>query len=167
VTVTAVSGYELSLFLHITAAVVGLGATFALAIGFPLALRMDPRNLPYVHALSLRISQFFVLPAVLVILATGFYQVSEGDWELGDVWLSASLAIVVVLTVLTVAYFIPADRKLGEQVQREIDAAGGPGGEVTLSDDYQRRAQREGGLGALTGVMVVVIVFLMVAKPGL
>jgi uncharacterized membrane protein len=119
-----------------------------------------------VHALSLRISQFFVLPAVLVILATGFYQVSEGNWELGDVWLSASLAIVVALTVLTVAYFIPADRKLGEQAQRELDAAG-PGGEVTLSEDYRRRAQREGGLGALTGVLVVIVVYLMVVKPGM
>lgn len=158
--------YEVSLFLHITAAVVGLGATFAMAIGFPLALRMDARHLPYVHLLSLRISQWFVLPAVLVILATGFYQVSDGDWDLGDVWLSGALGIVVVLTLLTVAYFIPADRKLGEQVQREIDAAG-PGGEVTLSEDYRRRAQREGAIGALTGVLVVVVVYLMVAKPGL
>lgn len=158
--------YEFSLFLHITAAVVGLGATFAMAIAFPLALRMDARHLPYVHALNLRISQFFVLPAVLVILATGFYQVAEGDWDLGDVWLSASLAIVVVLTVLTVAYFIPADRKLGEQAQRELDAAG-PGSEVTLSDDYRRRARLEGGLGALTGVLVVVVIYLMVDRPGL
>ena len=33
--------YNLSLWLHITSAVVGLGATFALAVGFPLALRLD------------------------------------------------------------------------------------------------------------------------------
>src|SRR5688572_23823573 len=137
-----------------------------MAIAFPLALRMDPRHLPYVHRLSLRISQFFVLPAVIVLLASGFYQVSEGNWEMGDVWLSASIAIVVVLAVLTVAYFIPVDRRLGDQAQREIDAAG-PGAEVSLSDDYQRRAQREGAIGALTGVLVVVVVYLMVVKPGL
>jgi uncharacterized membrane protein len=166
VTVTALSGYQVSLFLHIVAAVVGLGATFAMAIAFPLALNMDQRHLPYVHRLSLRISQYFVLPALLVILATGFYQVSEGDWDLADVWLSAAITIVVFLAALTVFYFIPADRKLGEQAQREIDAAG-PGGEVTLSDDYRRRSQREGGIGALTGVLVVIVVYLMVVKPGL
>src|SRR5688572_21453428 len=110
-----------------------------MAIAFPLALRMDPRHLPYVHKLSLEISKYFVLPAVLIVLATGFYQVADGDWDLGDVWLSAAIAIVVVLAVLTVAYFIPADRKLGEMAQREIDAAG-PGAEVKLSDDYQRQA---------------------------
>lgn len=165
-TVTAVTGYQISLFLHIAAAVVGFGATFAMAIGFPLALRMDPRHLPYVHRLSLEISRFFVLPAVLIVLATGFYQVSEGDFELGDVWLSAAMGIVVVLTVLTVAYFIPADRRLGAMAQREIDAAG-PGGPVELSEDYRRAAQREGGIGALTGVLVVVVIYLMVVKPGL
>ncbi len=163
--VVAVGTYELSLFLHIAAAVVGFGATFAMAIAFPLALRMDPRHLPYVHRLSLRLSQYFILPAVVVILATGFYQVAEGNWELADFWLSAAIAIVVVLALLTIAYFIPADRRLEAMVQREIDA-GGPG-EVSLSDDYRRQAQREGGIGAFTGVLVLVVVYLMVDKPGL
>lgn len=164
-TTFAVSGYEISVFLHVAAAVVGLGATFAMAIAFPLALGMDPRHLPYVHRLSLRLSQFFVLPAIVVILASGFYQVAEGDWDLADAWLSAAIAIVVVLAVLTLAYFIPADRRLGDMAQREIDAAGP--GNVELSDDYQRQARREGGIGALTGVLVVVAVYLMVVKPGL
>ncbi|MDX6697676.1 MAG: hypothetical protein QOE65_1073 [Solirubrobacteraceae bacterium] len=165
-TVTAVTGYQVSLFLHITAALVGLGATFAMAIAFPLALRMDPRHLPYVHRLSLRISEWLVLPAVVVLLATGFYQVSKGDWKLGDLWLSAALGIVAVLALLTVAYFIPADRRLEAMVQREVDAAG-PGADVSLSEDYQRQAQREGGIGALTGVLVVIVVYLMVVKPGM
>ena len=164
-TVSGVGSYEISVFLHVAAAVVGLGATFTMALAFPLALRMDPRHLPYVHALSLRISQFFALPALVVILATGFYQVGDGDWELGDLWLSASLAIVVVIAILTVAYFIPADRRLGAMAASEIEAAGP--GEVTLSDAYQRAAQREGGVGALTGALVVIVIYLMVIKPGL
>lgn len=163
--VSAVSSYEISLFLHVVAAVVGLGATFAMAIAFPLALRMDPRHLPFAHRLSLRISQWFALPALLVLLATGLHQVAEGDWDLGDAWLSASMGIVLVLLGLTVAYFIPADRRLEEQASRELTASGG--GEATLSDDYRRKAQREGGIGALTGFLVVVVVYLMVTKPGL
>jgi uncharacterized membrane protein len=158
--------YEVSLFLHVTAVVVGFGATFAEAITFPVAMSLDRRHLPYVHRLQIAINSWLATPALLLVLATGFYQVADGDWNLGDVWLSASLAIVVVLTVLTLAYFISADRKLGEMAQREIDAAG-PGADVELSDDYQRQAQREGGIGALTGVLVVVVIYLMVVKPGL
>jgi hypothetical protein len=43
----AVSSYELSLFVHITAAVIGLGVTFAEAFTYPVAMRLSPRFLPY------------------------------------------------------------------------------------------------------------------------
>ena len=39
-------------------------------------------------------------------------------------------------------------------------------GSTTLSEDYQRQAQREGGIGALAGLLIIVAVFLMVIKPG-
>ena len=160
----AVSSYELSVFVHVAAVVVGLGATFAGALAFPLALRLDPRHLPYAHALSLGLSRWFATPALVVILLTGLYQTSEGDWSLGDAWISATFAILIVIGGLNGAYFIPTDRRLGAQAEREI-AAAGPG-PVTLSDDYTRAAQREGAIGALTGVLVLVAVFLMVTKPG-
>ena len=70
---------------------VGFGATFAEAIMFPVAMRLDTRHLPYVHRLQLAINQYFATPALVVVLATGFYQVAEGDWELGDFWLSGTI----------------------------------------------------------------------------
>ena len=42
------------------------------------------RHLPYVHRLQLAINQYMAGPAMLVIIATGFYQVAEGDWELAS-----------------------------------------------------------------------------------
>ncbi len=161
----AVTSYDFSLFLHITAVMVGLGATFAESVMFPVAMKLSPRNLPYVHRLQLTLNQFFALPAIVVVLATGLYQVSEGNWELGDFWLSATFAIVIVIAVLNVAYFIPADRRLGPMVEREIADAGD--GEVKLSEAYQRGAAREGIAGAITGILLVAAVFLMVDKPGL
>jgi len=160
----AVSTYELSLFVHITAVVVGFGATFAESIAFPVAMQLDPRHLPYVHRLQLAINRFFATPALVIVLLTGIYQVSEGDWGFGDAWISASFAILIALGGLIGGYLIPADRRLGAMVEREIAAAGS--GEVVLSDAYQRRARTEGLLGALAGVLVVVAIFLMVAKPG-
>jgi uncharacterized membrane protein len=132
---------------------------------FPVAMRFSPpRHLPYVHRLQLTINQFFALPALVIVLATGFYQVSEGNWELGDFWLSATIVIVVVIGALNLFYFIPADRRLGPMVEREVGAA--TQGEVTLSDEYRREAAREGVLGAVTGVLLVLAVLLMVDKPG-
>ena len=65
------------------------------------------------HRLQLAINQYLATPALLIVLATGFYQVADGDWELGDFWLSGTLTIVIVIGGLLGAYFIPADRKLG------------------------------------------------------
>ena len=160
----AITGYELSLFVHITAAVVGFGATFAESVMFPVAMKLDRRHLAYVHRLQLTINQFFANPALLIVLATGIYQTIDGDWGFGDFWISASLLIAIVIGGINGAYFIPEDRRLGPMVQREIDAAGG--GEVSLSEEYQRRARREGVAGAFTGVLVIVAIFLMVTKPG-
>jgi uncharacterized membrane protein len=160
----AVTGFEISLFLHITAVVVGLGATFAEALAFPVAMKLSPRHLPYVHALQLAINRMLASPALLVIILTGIYQVDKGGYSLGDAWISATFAIVIVLGGLNGAYFIPADKRLGAMVAGEITAAGD--GEVTLSDEYQRAARLEGMLGALAGLLVVIAIFLMITKPG-
>jgi hypothetical protein len=165
VTPIAVTGYEISLFVHITAVVVGFGATFAESIMFPVAMKLDARHLPYVHRLQLAINQWFAGPALAVVLATGLYQTIDGDWDFGDFWISGTLTIVVVIGGILGGYFIPADRRLGPMVEREIAAAGG--GEVTLSDEYQRGARREGIVGTITGVLLIVAIYLMVIKPGL
>ena len=39
-------------------------------------------------------------------------------------------------------------------------------GATKLSESYTRQANREGGIGALAGLLIVVAIFLMVTKPG-
>lgn len=163
----AVTSYNVSVFIHITAVMVGFGATFAESIMFPVAVKTGVRHLPYVHRLQLAINQWLATPAIVIILATGFYQVSEGSWDLGSFWISATLTIVIVIGALLGAYFIPADRKLGPMVQSEIDALGDR--EVSLADlsaEYQRRGKMEGIVGTITGLLLVAAVYLMVTKPG-
>jgi uncharacterized membrane protein len=159
------SGYEFSVFIHVTAVMVGFGSTFAESVLFPVAMKMSPRNLPYVHRLQLTINQFFAAPALVIVIATGLYQMAEGNWEYGDLWISGTLTIVAIIGVLLLAYFIPADRRLLPMVEQEIADAGS--GEVKLSDDYKRAARNEGIAGTITGVLLVVAVFLMTTKPGL
>jgi hypothetical protein len=153
--------YSLSLWIHVSAAIVGLGATFALAVGFPLALKLDPRYLPFVHHLSLNVNRKLASPALLILVLTGIYQAIDGDLSMGDPWISGTFLIAIVLGGLQGAYFIPTDRKLAALAEKEL-----AGGATTLSGDYQRQAQREGGIGTVAGVLIVVAVFLMVTKPG-
>ncbi len=160
-----VTSYEFSLFIHITAAIIGLGVTFAEGLIYPVAMRLDPRHLPLKHRLQLVINVVLVFPALIVVTATGLYQVSELDYELGDLWLSGTLTIVIVLALMLAAYFIPEDRRLQRMVERDIAAAGR--GEVTLSPEYRRRVHIESAAGTLADLLVIAAVYLMVVKPGL
>jgi uncharacterized membrane protein len=157
-----ITSYNVSLFLHVTAAVVGFGATFAESLTFPIAMKLHQRHLPYVHRLQRTINTWFAVPGLLVVLATGFYQSDRGDWSLGKPWLSASLAIVALIGVLNLAYFIPQDRRLEAMVSRELAA----GDDVQLSAEYLRGSRNTGIAGATTGVLLIVVLFLMVTKPG-
>jgi uncharacterized membrane protein len=155
----AITAYNISLWIHISAVVVGFGATFAEAVAFPLALKLDPRHLPYVHRLGILINQRLASPALLLILITGIYQASDGNWDFGSFWISATFVIVIVLGGLLGAYFVPTDRKLAVMAERDLEAGG-------LSDEYQAAAKRIGQVGALAGFLVILAIFLMVVKPG-
>jgi uncharacterized membrane protein len=160
VLVASFTAYNVSLFLHITAVVVGFGATFAESLTFPVAMKLDQRHLPYVHRLHLAINQWLATPALVLVLATGFYQAAEGDWNLGKPWISASMAIVLIIGGLVGGFLVPADRRLAAMAEREL----GAGDQV--SADYQRQARTTGLVGALAGLLVIVAIFLMVTKPG-
>ncbi len=97
-----------------------------------------------------------------MILITGIFQVVHGDvFDFSDAWISAAFLIVIVLGGLQGAYFIPTDRKLAAMAEKEL-----AGGAKELSPEYQKAAQREGGIGALAGFLILVVIFLMVTKPG-
>jgi uncharacterized membrane protein len=159
----SISAYTVSIWIHVSAAVIGFGSTFAGAVAFPLALRAYPRHLPFVHHLSLAINRRLATPALVVVILTGFYQVSKGDWKMSQFWISGTLVIAIVLGGLIGAYFVPTDKKLAAMAEREAAAAGD--GPFTPSAEYQALAQREGGIGTLAGILILAAVFLMVTKP--
>lgn len=157
--------YKVSLFLHIAAVVVGFGATFAQSVTFPVAMKTSTRHLPYLHKLHTTINRYMTSPALLLIIITGFFQLSQSDdaFKLGQFWVWGTFAIALILGAMNGAYFIPNDTNLGEQAEREL-AAGGPG-EVEMSAEYQQAAKQTGMVGAAAGVLVLLAVFLMVYKP--
>jgi uncharacterized membrane protein len=160
-----ISSYEASLIIHITAAIIGLGAPFVESLTFPIAMKLDPGHLPYKHRLQLAINLYLALPALVVLVPTGIYQASEAGYDLDTVWLTGAMGIVLVLGVMIGGYFIPEDRRLQAMVERDIAAAGG--GQVNLSASYRRRVRIEEILGHVAGLLVIAAVYLMVAKPGL
>jgi uncharacterized membrane protein len=158
----AINLHSILVFVHVTAAVVGLGATFALSVTFPLVIRLgEPRYFPFVHHMSLEVTRKLASPALLIILITGIWQGIDGDFDFSEPWISAAFVIVLVLGGMQGAYFQKTDRKLAKLAADEL-----AGGATKLSESYMKQANREGGMGALAGLLIVVALFLMVTKPG-
>jgi uncharacterized membrane protein len=163
----AIENFEYSIFLHITAVVVGFGSTFSESVMFPVAMKTSARHLPYVHRLQLVLNQFFAIPAALVVAATGIYQMDKLSLDYGDFWVSGTITILVVLFLVNILFFIPTDRKLLPIIEKAVADAGDK--ELTLRElppTYQRWGRAEGFVGALMGVLLIAAIFLMTTKPG-
>ncbi|MEA2445748.1 MAG: hypothetical protein QOJ12_3040 [Thermoleophilales bacterium] len=159
-----VDAYSVSVFLHVAAVVVGFGSTYALAVTFPVAMTMGTRYLPYVHQLGLVLNRWFATPALVIILATGIYQVSSDGgrgWSFSDGWISGAFVILIILGGMIGGYFVPSERKLLAMAERDL-ATGSP----EMSPEYTAAVKRSGMVGALAGVLILLAVFLMVTKPG-
>ena len=162
----AVTSYEFSVFIHVTAVVVGFGATFAESMLFPVAMKMSPRHLPYVHRLQLD-DQPVLRPA------------GAGDR-------GRHRAVPDVRRQLGLRRLLgqrhPDDRgdhrpaaprllhshrpPAAADDRAEIADAGDR--ELQLSDPRSTSALgNEGIVGSLTGILLIVAIFLMITKPGL
>jgi predicted integral membrane protein DUF2269 len=155
----AVTFYDVSVWLHVSAVVVGFGATFAESVTFPVAMKMDVRHLPFVHRLGIVINQRLATPALALIIITGIYQTAD-RWEFSQFWISATLLIALILGALNGAYLIPGERRLLAQIEHELAETGEP------SADYLRKARQMGMVGALAGLLVLLAIFFMVTKLG-
>jgi uncharacterized membrane protein len=156
---TAVGLYDVVLTIHILAVVVAFGVVFAYPVLDAEIRRAGPGDVAALHRLHLALARSVITPAMVVVLLAGLYLALD-RYSLGDPWISATFAILVVLFGLVGAILTPTDRRLAELAERDAKAGGGP------SADYLREARKAATFGSLALLLVVVAVFLMSAKPG-
>ena len=157
--IPAVTFYDVVLTVHILAVVVAFGVVFAYPVIDAYVRSSMPANLAALHRLHVALARRVITPAMVVVLLAGLYLAID-RWSLGDPWISATFAILFVLFGLTGAFLIPADTRLAELAERDAGAGGGP------SADYDAARRRADAIGGLALLLVVVAIFLMVAKPG-
>jgi uncharacterized membrane protein len=141
---------------HILLAVVAVGFNFSYGILISRAAR-EPEHLGHVLRTVQVLDNRFANPAYGVLLVVGLAMVFIGPWDITDLWILVSLGIYVVLVVVGAAMYSPTLRR---QIAA-LDAGG------AASPDYVALQARGTQLGAVLGVLVVVIISLMVLKPTL
>jgi uncharacterized membrane protein len=158
----AITGYEIGLFLHVTAAVVAFGPTFGYAFFQALTERHYPRGVPTMWRATEATSTYLVGPAALVVLLAGLYLTIDA-WEFSDPFVGVGILAILVLMGLAGGFFTPQGRKAMELAERDIAASGT--GEVQFSDEYWAVSKRIAQVGTFAGIIIVLTIFFMTVKP--
>jgi uncharacterized membrane protein len=164
--VTAVTGYEVSVALHIAAAVIAFGPTFVYPIIQKSAENAAPRSLPFALRLIKRIDNGVVNPVAVVVGLTGVYQWTDGNWDIGEnQWLAVGLALYLGMFAVALWVFRSSVMESAAREAESCIESAGPSGEVVLSDQYRAIMRLPDRVGPLLGLSVLVIIYLMVVKP--
>lgn len=161
----AVQFYDVVLFFHILAVVLAFGPTFAYPVFLAVAEKHDPRALPAVGR-GIQAWEKIGNPMLVVLLAAGLYLVIEDGgrgWSFGDFYISWGIGYLIVLGAIVGMFFSPQTQKAIEIAERDI-AASGPG-EVKLSQEFHDLNKKIGTVGQIVGILSIITIYIMTAKP--
>jgi hypothetical protein len=168
--------YDLFLFLHILAAIVGFGSTFVWPMLASKARQLPPEQGWAITHAALTSSKVLTRPVIWGVGITGVVLVFLwGDntddiaGAFGEPWVSTSILLYVIAIAVSEVLHSPNLRAmdaLGEKLasgQVGAPAAGGPPPEVA---ELQARGKKAGMFGGILHLMFFVILILMIWKPG-
>jgi len=156
--------YAIVLFLHIAAAVIAFGATFAYPLIDVAVRRGDLRALPVWHDAQILLGNRLITPGATLVLITGIYMAVDRWDEAGGFWFSAAGVIVIVLLGLGHGFFAPNARRMREQAK--VDLAAGSAESGRMSEAYEALAARTRVVGIAASLLILIALLLMVWKPG-
>jgi uncharacterized membrane protein len=156
-----VNRYDWLLFLHVTGAFMVLsGAVMAGIFNFTALRRERPSDVVLLFSLT-RIAAGVVTTGMLLTLAIGLWLVHDADYGYGETWVVLALVLWVIANALggVGGGREKATRELAERLAAEGDAPSAELG-ARLRDPVTLT------LSWGSGVLVIVILALMIWKPG-
>jgi hypothetical protein len=160
----AVTFYNVVVWLHVSAVVLAFGPTFAFGIYLALAQRKYPRAIPAVIEAQTTISRSMVTIGGVLILITGVYLSAQDAWQFSDFFVAWGLIAIIVLIGLVHGFFIPNDTRALRAAKRDIEDAG-PTGEVEFGREFTEHSGRSARMGPIAGLIVILTIYVMAAKP--
>ena len=152
--------YILLKWLHIVGAVVLFGTGVGTAFHFWMANRSRDTRAIAVAARTTVIADYaFTLPAVILQPATGFAMALMAGFPLASSWIAISFALYLLAGACWIPVVVMQIRMMRIAAAAARDAA-------PLGPEYQRLFSRWFALGWPAFIALVVIFWLMVAKPG-
>jgi hypothetical protein len=164
--------YKFFLILHILCAIVGFGAVMLNGIyGQQMKVRMQSGKVS--EALAIYDANFLVSKIgeyfIYAVFVFGFVVLALSDsvFKFSQTWLWLSVVLYVVAIGISHGLLWPAVKRMGA-LMREVEAGPPPvGGPPPQAAEMAALGQRIGTVGPILNLFLVVILFLMVWKPGL
>ena len=163
--------YKIVLVLHLLSVIIGLGTVFLNAIyGAQAKARRGPDGLAIVQA-NLKVTevaQYFIYAIPIFGIALVFMSKTDGIeiFKFSQTWIWLSLVLYIVALGLSHGILLPAVKRM-QVLMGEVIAAGPPtGGPPPQAAEMEQLGKRIAPTGATLNLLVIVIVALMVFKPG-
>ena len=150
--VAAVQFYDVVVWLHITAVVLAWGPTFAYPVFFAYAGKNNPAALPTIAGAVVKWSEIGTRLGILVVLVTGLY-LTDDRWDFADFFSSWGIVAILILFAMAQFFFIPNTKKF-------IAAAEGGRQEEAMALAAKQRVA-----GPIAGILVILTIYVMTAKP--
>jgi hypothetical protein len=158
----AVQFYDVVVWLHVSAVVLAFGPTFAFGFYLATAGRKDPRSVPTMLEAQGVVLRTIYTVGALVVIASGIYLAAD-RWDFGEVFVIVGLVVALGLLATTYGFFIPNDRRALEAAKRDIESAGS--GEVEFGEEFNRASRAGATVGGVVGLIIIVTIYFMAAKP--
>ncbi len=153
---------QVLLVLHILAAVVFVGNIITAAFWKAQADRSGNLETIAITARSMQKADYiFTAPGIFVLLITGIWMVGLKDWAgFQEPWLGGSFVLLIITGIIWLAVLMPQQRRMVRLAQEGADAG-------ELSPEYRKASRIWSMFGGVATLLPVLILFLMVLKPGL
>ena len=149
-------GYDIIVFFHVLAAIVWVGGGVMLQILLSRASRLGPESVASFSQAAEWTSQHVFMPASFAALGFGIWAVIAGPWTFGEGWIIAGLVGFAISSINGSAILGPTSKKLKAAVEER-----GPNDPAV-----KQLARRIDIAGRIDLLVLVVVVFNMVVKPG-
>ncbi len=151
--------YNLVLVLHLLAVIIGFGGMFIAGFYGNEAARRPGREGLAVAETTLKVTGAIPTVAVIAVPILGILLIllSDDTWKFSEAWISLSFLLYIVLVAVAVTVHVP-------NIRRMVSLRSGAEG--VQSSEVEQRARRAATVGGFLNLLWVVILFLMVFKPG-
>lgn len=150
--------YQFVLVLHILAVIIGFGGVFIAGFyGMEAGKRRGPEGQAISEA-TMKVTSLVPTMAIYSVPILGILLIllSDDAWQFSDMWVSLSFLLYIAALVVAQGFHVPNLKKMVEMGRTGRPDPG----------EMAQRAKKAATLGGILNVLWVLVLILMVVKPG-